>query len=210
MKAAESEQCLMIVLVTGFEPMQNESVNASLEAVRRLPDRLAGAEIIRLPIPVSASRSLKMIEEMIRTADPEIILSVGQGGRKPEIRVEQIGFNRDDFRIPDCEGCQPRGALIVPDGPASIRSSLPAEAMVRAIQAAGIPACLSESAGAFLCNHVLYAAALLCRREAAGRRSGFVHVPLPGSGMTTDEMAIGLSAALQAAIESVSCTQPRP
>jgi len=205
MKEAESEQCLMKVLVTGFEPMQNESMNSSLEAVRRLPDRLAGAEIIRLPIPVSAERSLKMIEDMIRAADPGIILSVGQGGTKPELRVEQIGFNRDDFRIPDCEGRQPRGPLIIPDGPASIRSSLPAEGMVRAIQAAGVPACLSESAGAFLCNHVLYAVAVRCAREAAGRRSGFVHVPLAGCGMTPDEMACGLSAALQEAIESLSC-----
>ena len=41
----------MKILVTGFDPFGGEPTNPSWEAVRRLPDKVAGAEIIKVQIP---------------------------------------------------------------------------------------------------------------------------------------------------------------
>ena len=49
----------MKVLITGFDPFGGESVNPALEAVKALPDTIAGAEIIKLEIPTVFRKSLK-------------------------------------------------------------------------------------------------------------------------------------------------------
>ena len=39
------------ILVTGFNPFNNEKINPAIEAVKLLPDEIAGCEIIKLQLP---------------------------------------------------------------------------------------------------------------------------------------------------------------
>ena len=70
--------------------------------------------------------------------------------------VERIAINVDDARIKDNAGQQPVDDRIAPDGPAAHFATLPVKAMVAAIRAAGVPAEVSNSAGTFVCNHLMY------------------------------------------------------
>ena len=41
----------MKILVTGFDPFGDDKINPAVEAVKRLPDEIAGAQIVKLEIP---------------------------------------------------------------------------------------------------------------------------------------------------------------
>ena len=93
----------MKILVTGFDPFGGESINPALEAVKRLPDSIRGAQIIKLEIPTVIGKSLAKIKEAVLKESPDAVLSIGQAGGRADISVERIGINIDDCRIPDNE-----------------------------------------------------------------------------------------------------------
>ena len=77
----------MKILVTGFDPFGGEEVNPAIETVKRLPDTIGGAKIIKLEIPTVCHQSLRVIDEAIAGYDPDVVLSVGQAGGRPDITV---------------------------------------------------------------------------------------------------------------------------
>lgn len=201
----------MKILVTGFDPFGGEPVNPAIESVKRLPDTIEGAEIIKLEIPTVVYKSLEKIDKKIAETDPDVILSVGQAGGRPDITVERVGINVDDCRIPDNEGNQPVDEPIFADGPDAYFAKLPIKAMVKAVNDAGIPASVSDTAGTFICNHVLYGVRYLCEHKYPGKRSGFMHIPYMTSQavgkrgvpcMSLDDIVKGLTAAIGAIVKN--------
>lgn len=200
----------MKILVTGFDPFGGEAINPAIESVKRLPEEIAGAKIVKLEIPTVIHRSLAVIKEAIQKENPDMILSIGQAGGRNEISVERVGINVDDCRIPDNDGNQPIDQKIYADGPDAYFVNLPIKAMVKAMQTAGIPASVSNTAGTFICNHVTYGVRYMIEKEFAGKRSGFIHIPyLPGQAATKKAMPSmdlstiveGLTKAIEAMVE---------
>lgn len=196
----------MRILVTGFEPFGGETINPSWEAVKLLPDKIEDAEIIKLEIPTVRYRALDVIENAIVTYNPDVVLSIGQAGGRPDITVERIGINIDDFRIPDNEGTQVTDEPIEANGPAAYFVTLPVKAMVQNIKDKGIPASVSNTAGTFVCNHVIYGVSHMIATKYPGKRSGFIHIPyLPQQvidkpqmpSMSIENLVLGLSAAIE-------------
>lgn len=118
-----------------------------------------------------------MIEEAIIRYDPDVILSVGQAGGRADISVERIGINVDDFRIPDNEGNQRTDEPIDPQGPDAYFVKVPVKTMAERIRERNIPASVSNTAGTFVCNHVIYGVCRLIDVKYPGKRSGFIHIP---------------------------------
>lgn len=201
----------MKILVTGFDPFGGEPINPAIESVKLLSDTIAGAEIIKLEIPTVVHKSLNKIDEKIKECNPDIILSIGQAGGRPDITVERVGINCDDCRIKDNEGNQPIDEPVFADGPAAYFSALPIKAMVENIKKAGIPASVSNSAGTFICNHVLYGVRYICEHKYPGKKSGFIHIPYMTSqavgkantpSMSLDDIVKGLTAAIEAIVQN--------
>ena len=167
----------MKILVTGFEPFEDEPINPSWEAVRRLPDMVDGAEVIKLEIPVVFGKSAEVVRSAIQEHDPDVIVSVGQAGGRTAMNPERVAINVDDGRIPDNEGNQPIDETIRDDGPTAYFTKLPVKAMVTAMRQAGVPAAVSNSAGTYVCNHIMYQVLYMIDHEFPGKRSGFIHVP---------------------------------
>lgn len=199
----------MKILVTGFDPFGGEKVNPAIESVKRLPDVIAGAEIIKLEIPTVVHKSLRVIEEAVKKHNPDMILSIGQAGGRSDLTVERVGINVDDCRIKDNEGNQPVDEPIYADGPAAYFVNLPIKAMVEEIRKAGIPASISNSAGTFVCNHVTYGVRYLLDHNYPDKKSGFIHIPyLPEQvvdktnqpSMALDVIVNGLCAAIRAMV----------
>ena len=163
------------LLITGFDPFGGETVNPSWEAVKLLPDVVGDYQITKMEIPtvfgLAAHRVLAAADEM----KPDVILCVGQAGGRSAVTPEVIGINLQEARIPDNFGNQPVNTPVIPDGPAAYFSTVPVREMVNAIRSAQIPAALSYSAGAFVCNDVLYR--LLHHFHGTATRAGFIHVP---------------------------------
>lgn len=167
----------MKILVTGFDPFGGEKINPAIESVKILPDKIKEAEIIKLEIPTVIGKSVDKIRDKIEEVKPDVVLSIGQAGGRPDITVERVGINCDDCRIQDNEGNQPIDEEVVEGGPAAYFSTLPIKAMVENIKNNKIPASISNTAGTFICNHVLYGVAHIQATKYPNMRTGFIHIP---------------------------------
>lgn len=165
------------VLITGFEPFGGESVNPSWEVVSGLDNAIIdGCRVVARQLPCVFGESLAVLNGAIDALSPSLVLAVGQAGGRTDITVERVAINVDDARIADNQGQQPVDVPVVADGPAAWFSTLPIKAMVMAMRNAGIPASVSQTAGTFVCNHVMYG--LLHKlRDAPAVKGGFIHIP---------------------------------
>ena len=198
----------MKLLLTAFEPFGGEPINPALEAVRRVPDTVGGVQVVRLEVPTVFRVSIDTVASAIAREQPDAVLCVGQAGGRFGITPERVAINLDDAAIPDNAGGQPVDAPIFADGAPAYFSTLPIKAMVQAIHAAGLPASVSNTAGTFVCNHLMYGVLYTLEKHYPGVRGGFVHVPFapgqaacrttPTPSMSLDDMARGLAAAIRA------------
>lgn len=200
----------MKILVTAFDPFGGESVNPALEAVRRLDAEVAGAQLVTLEVPTVFGLSIETVAAAIGRHQPDAVLCVGQAGGRAGVTPERVAINVDDARIPDNHGQQPVDAPVAEDGPAAYFATLPVKAMVAAITAVGLPSSLSNSAGTFVCNHLMYGVLHhLASSGRAGVRAGFVHVPFipeqldesnKAPSMPLDDIVRALTAAIKAIV----------
>ena len=188
------------LLITGFDPFDGGTVNPSWEAVKLLPESIGEYELCKLQIPVVFGLATQTVLEIAAEVRPDVIISVGQAGGRAAVTPERIGINVRDARIADNAGISPKDEPIVPGGPDGLFSTLPVKAMVEAIISAGLPGAISNTAGTFVCNDVLYS--LLHRYAGTEVRCGFIHVPyLPEQGspsLTLEQTVQALTAAITA------------
>ncbi|MGL5603505.1 MAG: pyroglutamyl-peptidase I [Silvania sp.] len=165
------------VLMTGFDPFGGESINPSWEVVKQLEGmHIDGCRVVTRQLPCVFGEALSVLNAAIDELDPTLVIAVGQAGGRVDVTVERVGINVDDARIADNIGQQPVDVAIVADGPAAWFSTLPIKAMVAALREAGVPASVSQTAGTFVCNHVMYG--LLHKlADKPGTKGGFIHIP---------------------------------
>ena len=203
----------MKILVTGFDPFGGEAVNPAYEAVKLLPDNIAGAEIVKLEIPTEFKGSMEFLEEAISREMPDAVISVGQAGGRAEITPERVAINLADARIPDNAGNLPEDEALIADGPAAYFTTLPLKKMVKSVQDRGIPCRISYSAGTYVCNSVMYRVLHLAEVSGMGFCAGFIHVPYATQqtvtkpagtpGMALPDIARGLEAAVEAVVKNI-------
>ena len=203
----------MKILITGFDPFGGESINPALEAVKKLPTTILDSEVIKIEIPTVFEKSLQKIEENIIKHNPDVVISVGQAGGRFGVTPERVAINIDDARIKDNEGNQPIDIKIFEDGENAYFSNLPIKAMVKEMTDNGIPASVSNTAGTFVCNHVMYGILYLIDKKYPNMKGGFIHVPyIPSQvvtkpnnpSMSIDDIAKGLELCIKAIIENSS------
>ena len=177
-----------VVLITGFDAFDRQSINPSWEAVKALADWCCqGASIKTQLLPCVFGKAITVLEQAITAVNPAIVLCVGQAGGRSGISIERVAINIDDARIADNAGEQPIDHPVVNGAPAAYFSNLPIKAIVHQLRAAGIPAAVSNTAGTFVCNHLFYGLmhhlatrALVIEAqttEPKTMRGGFIHIP---------------------------------
>lgn len=202
------ENSMKKLLLTAFTPFDGERINPALEAVKLLKDKIENVEIVKFEVPTVFGKSIQLVFDAIDKEKPDFVLSIGQAGGRAEITPERVAINLNDARIPDNEGNQPIDEPIFPDGENAYFSTLPVKAMVEAIREEGIPSSLSNSAGTFVCNHLMYGV-LHYLNKRPGMKAGFIHVPyIPEQTKNKKEMpALELSEivrGLEAAITAIA------
>ena len=194
----------MTILITAFEPFQQETINATMEALSLLPDSVCGYTLIKRTIPVVFGKAVEAVTALVDDLRPEAVICLGQASGRADVTPERVAINVIDARIPDNAGEQPVDAPIREDGPAAYFSTLPVKAMVQAMKEAGVPASLSNTAGTFVCNDLMYG--LLDHLARTGRNipAGFIHIPAtpaqaverPTPSLAPETVAKGLAAAI--------------
>ena len=166
------------ILLTAFEPFDGQTTNPSLEAARALTGiQFLDAAINLAELPVERFRAIEMAQERARELRPDHIVMLGEAGGRFRITPERVAINVDDFRIPDNAGNQPAGEPIVEGGPVGYFSTLPVRAITDRLLKERIPAAISNSAGAYLCNRLFYCVMHFIATQALPIRAGFIHVP---------------------------------
>ncbi|CNH42454.1 pyroglutamyl-peptidase I [Yersinia pekkanenii] len=199
------------VLITGFEPFGGERVNPSWEVVNQLNDLMLGeVRVVARQLPCAFDQALPALNTAIDEVQPVLVLAIGQAGGRADISIERVAINIDDARIPDNLGKQPVDEPIVEGGPAAYFTHLPIKAMVQAIREAGIPASVSQTAGTYVCNHVMYGLLHRLNQLNSEVKGGFIHIPYlpeqaiahPGApSMSTHSVLIALKLAISIALQ---------
>lgn len=201
----------MKILLTAFDPFGGETINPALEAVSQVSDEIGETQVVKLTVPTVFYKSIDVVASAVEAERPDAVLCIGQAGGRCELTPERVAINLDDARIPDNEGNQPIDRPIFEDGAPAYFSTLPVKAMVRSIRAAGIPAGVSNTAGTFVCNHLMYGVLYTLEKKYHGIRCGFMHVPFAPSqvigrstatpSMSIQDMVTGIEAAIRAIAE---------
>ena len=206
----------MKLLLTAFDPFGGADVNPAEQAVALVPDKVNGIDVVKCTVPTVFYQSIDTVTAAIEAERPHAVLCIGQAGGAADLAVERVGINIDDARIPDNEGNQPIDRRIFPDGENAYFSTLPIKAMAESIRKAGLPAHISNSAGTFVCNHLLYGLLYTLAKRYPHIKGGFIHVPyLPmqaaalsqgAPSMSAEDIAKGIAAAIAAIGEAKANT----
>ena len=166
------------LLITAFEPFDEEKINPSMEAARFVSRlKFRGARISALELAVERHRAIDAALIELRKLRPDAMIMLGEASERFSINPERIAINCDDFRIPDNAGNQPVDEPIVERGPAAYFSALPIRAIVNRLIKSNIPAAISNSAGTYLCNRLFYSVMHCIKKESLPTRAGFIHLP---------------------------------
>lgn len=168
----------MKILLSGFEPFGGSSINPSEQVLQALRnEKLSGVELDTCVLPVDCYRAPQLMIEQIRQKSPDVIIALGEAGGRPAISLERVAVNLLDYRIADNAGNMVQDLAIVEGAPDAYFSTLPLRILLKALEQKEIPAVLSLSAGAFLCNQIMYTILHQIRIEQREAKAGFIHLP---------------------------------
>jgi pyroglutamyl-peptidase len=195
------------VLLTGFEPFAGAASNSSWDAVERVAQNWGGdGELVIELLPVTFAGASASMRKLIARHSPDLVIGVGLADGRDSITPERVAINVEDARIPDNDGDQPVDRAIDADGPAAYFSGLPMKEIAEALREAGIPSLVSDTAGTYVCNSLMYST--MRAVEGSGVMAGFIHVPCSpelaaGTShpfLEVDEIARGLAVAIEVSL----------
>lgn len=202
----------MKLLLTAFDPFGGSNINPALEAIKLVEEHVAGIEIIKLEVPTVFYKSIAMVVDAMAEVKPDVVLCIGQAGGRFDLTLERVAINLNDAQIRDNEGNQPIDTCIFEDGAPAYFSNLPIKAMVAKIRESGLPASVSNTAGTFVCNHLMYGILYHIAKRDPNVKGGFLHVPYaprqtfslsaPAPSMCEQDIARGIEAAIAAIAEN--------
>lgn len=170
------------LLLTGFERWADHAANPAEVLAARLDGWRHGCwRVHGVVLPVALAAGPAVLAAARRDLRPHAVLHLGLAAGRSQLTVERWAHNIADFPMPDNRGAQPRGEPLAEAGPARLAATLPVAAAVHALAAAGVPAAPSASAGAFVCNAVLYASLHWAAATGFAGPVGFVHLPSPAT-----------------------------
>lgn len=163
------------ILLCAFDPFGGEKINPALEAVKLV--RFDSAELEKCEVPTVFYKSVDTVIKRIEEYRPDAVVMIGQAGGRDKITPERVAINISDARIDDNEGNHPCDEPVVSGAPAAYFSSLPIKAIAERLAAEGIPSAISNSAGTFVCNHLMYGVLNYIAERGYGCVAGFIHIP---------------------------------
>lgn len=173
------------ILITAFEPFGGRGRNPALEVMAGLkPAAFKGCRLYREKMPVSGKAVGGRIAALISRIKPDRLVCLGLAAGETGIRVERFALNIQDYGIKDNSGYMPEGKPVAADGPAAYFVNADPLKLASAARGAGAPAYVSNHAGAYVCNHLMYEAMRAITAGGLKTKFAFIHLPF------TTEMAL--------------------
>jgi pyroglutamyl-peptidase len=169
------------ILITGFGPFPGAPFNPTgvlaEELARRRHPAFANVRRIAHVFRVSYDAVDRELPVLLASERPDVLIMLGVATRSNHVRIETRARNTVARTVPDVGGDVPSSSTIRAGAPAAVPLRTPAQRLLMAVRATGLPVIISRDAGDYLCNY-------LCWRAAEAASSGpprlmcFVHVPL--------------------------------
>ncbi|MCX2933388.1 pyroglutamyl-peptidase I [Mycobacterium sp. CVI_P3] len=203
------------VLVTGFGPYGTTPHNPAQLTAEALDGRvIVGAAVTSRIVPNTYFESIAEVVRAVEEVHPDVVVMLGEYGGRAMITVERLAQNLNDcarYGLADNAGVVLDGAPTVPGGPVAYHATVPVKAMVLAMRSAGVPADISDAAGTFVCNHLMYGMLHHIATHDLPIRAGWIHLPylpevaaldrnLGQPSMSVETAAAGVAAAIEAAL----------
>ncbi len=162
------------ILLTGFEAFAGLPSNPSQAIALALHDQNVGeARVVAKILPVDGIKAPEILKKALTELEPDVVLMLGLAQGRPQIALERVALNVLEYRIPDNSGVTRRGERVLEGANDALFSSLPIPEILKVWRDAKIPAYVSDSAGTFLCNQIMF----LARVWRPNIPAGFIHLP---------------------------------
>lgn len=214
------------VLVTGFGPYGLTPINPAQLTAEALDGRvIAGATVVSRIVPNAFVTSIAAAQQAIAEVGPELVIMLGEYPGRSMLTVERLAQNINDcgrYGLADDAGTVLAGEPTDPTGPVAYHATVPVRAMVLAMRRAGVPADVSDAAGTFVCNHLMYGVLHHLARKSLPIRAGWIHLPcLPSvaaldrnlgvPSMSVETAVAGVTAGIEAALgHAADISEPVP
>lgn len=188
--------CRMHFLLTGFPPFPGRPINPTqqlIEAIHDWPPHPNGRQLSTALLPVEYQGVEHVFDKLIRDLRPDVVLSFGVGRHEHTLRFESCGVNQDNASIPDNAGETRRETSIIPGGPDAIQCSADLPDLLETLRDAGIPVEISQNAGQYVCNHLLYYASYHEQQDESEYNFLFTHVPTVEGGFDLQATLQGIA-----------------
>ncbi|XP_053558929.1 pyroglutamyl-peptidase 1 [Bombina bombina] len=174
------------VVVTGFGPFGEHTINASWVAVQEL-EKLGLGEEVDLhvyEVPVEYQTVQRLIPGLWKMHKPQLIVNVGVSGMASTITLEKCGHNKGYQGLDNCQFC-PVTQCCVLGGPECLHSVIDIDAVCKRVAAAELDVAftVSTDAGRYLCDFTYYTSLYQSRGKSV-----FIHVPPIGKPYTAEQL----------------------
>ena len=199
------------ILVTGFGPFPSVPVNATVRLVAEIgaaaPARFPNHRFVTEVLPTEWHAAPRRLSALLTEHVPSAAVHFGVSQSVTGFAVERLGHNACRLAL-DAAGALPAADVLHIDGPAHRETLLPVAAIVSRLTALRLPVSISEDAGRYLCNSVLYHS--LAQAEAGKVAvAGFVHIPAaignhPGAALSWADAVLGALEIISATVDAAA------
>lgn len=166
------------ILVTGFGAFSTNDINPTEEVVSLLPESIRGNKIITAILPVVFDECFEVLKPLIEKEKPDIIISLGLAAGRTALTPERVAININDSRVADNKGNMPFDESIIDGGEFALQTTLPLRRIESILKRKHLPVSISNSAGLFVCNNVMYHTLNYIKENNLDTKAGFIHIPL--------------------------------
>ncbi|MCK5761498.1 MAG: pyroglutamyl-peptidase I [Candidatus Izimaplasma sp.] len=194
----------MNILITGFVAFLKNTENPTEEVLKLLPKSIYGNKITKVLLPVVYDQCFEKLLPFIKETSPDIIINLGLAGAEKGIRLERVAINIKDYSLPDNNGNIPDSEAIIKTGKNAYFSSLPLKKIKEKIQAKEIEVVISNTAGTYVCNNLMYHVLHYIEINNLDIKAGFIHVPYMTEQLQDElENSLSLDRILEGVIDSI-------
>ena len=167
----------MNIIVTGFVPFLDNELNPTSEVLELLPKSIKGNEIITVLLPVEYDQCFQVLKPYIDKYKPGIIINLGLAPKRKNISLERVALNISNSEYSDNKGIIKIDESIIENGENAYFSKLPLRKILNILVKKGIPVEISNTAGLYICNNLMYHVLHYIESNKLETKAGFVHVP---------------------------------
>lgn len=197
----------MNIIVTGFEPFLDNDINPTLEVLELLPKSIKGNSIITVKLPVVYNQCFTVLKPYIDKYKPGVIINLGLAPRRKNISLERVALNINSSTHGDNTGIVKIDESILKKGKNAYFSKLPLREIYNVLNKKGIPVEISNTAGLYICNNIMYHVLHYIDINNLNTKAGFIHVPFMDKQVKNElENSLPLVTMLEGVIDAIKQT----